>query len=113
MIPVVELNQYQEHARMTATARRETWWFTYVTAQIASEAGEFNGKYAKALRDEAGVITEERRSAMILELGDLLWYIAAAADHFDIDLSEVARLNIGKLRSRQERGKLHGDGDNR
>ncbi len=38
------------------------------------------------------------------ELGDVLWYIAQLSKDLDIDLSEVAELNIEKLRKRYPEG---------
>jgi NTP pyrophosphatase (non-canonical NTP hydrolase) len=48
-----------------------------------------------------------------LELGDVLWYISALADDLGVTLEEVAQANVDKLKSRMERNKIKGDGDNR
>ena len=48
-----------------------------------------------------------------MELGDTLWYLANQAQRMVFSLSEIAALNMGKIKSRIERGKLHGSGDNR
>ena len=50
---------------------------------------------------------------IIYELGDQLWYISEIARELEYELQEVAEMNIKKLRDRQERNKLHGDGDSR
>ena len=47
------------------------------------------------------------------ELSDVLWYVANLAADLDIDLGLIAAVNLEKLRSRQERDKLKGSGDNR
>ena len=47
------------------------------------------------------------------ELGDVLWYIATCAYEFNLTLEEIAENNVLKLKSRSERGVIHGSGDNR
>lgn len=80
----------------------------YTALGLASEAGEFAGKVKKMIRDKT-YDTE----AMIAELGDVLWYVARAAAELDVHLSDVAKDNVEKLKSRMERGKLKGSGDKR
>ena len=46
-------------------------------------------------------------------MGDVLWYVANLAKELGISMDEVAQKNIEKLQSRQQRGELHGSGDNR
>lgn len=102
------LNQYQEDAISTAIYPPDDG-LTYCLLQLASEAGEAAGKLGKALRKGEEVNTE----ALAAELGDVLWYVANAANEIGWDLSEIAAANINKLKSRTERGVIHGDGDNR
>ena len=47
------------------------------------------------------------------ELGDVLWFVAVLAEHYGMDMQDVAIGNINKLRSRQQRGTLQGSGDER
>lgn len=87
--------------------------FIYPAMLLAEESGELVGKFAKAIRDCNGEIDEERRSAILYELGDVLWACAEIATLLDADLSEVMQANIDKLTSRKKRGVIHGSGDNR
>ncbi|MFA5366520.1 MAG: nucleoside triphosphate pyrophosphohydrolase family protein [Dehalococcoidia bacterium] len=77
------------------------------------EAGEVQGKIKKIIRDEGGIITIDAKKEIAKELGDCLWYIASMCDNLNLDMGEVATMNIEKLRSRHERGTVHGNGDNR
>ena len=65
------------------------------------------------IRDDRGVLTPERRTAMTKELGDVLWYCANLAHELGTTLEDVAQGNLDKLFSRKERGTLQGSGDNR
>jgi NTP pyrophosphatase (non-canonical NTP hydrolase) len=67
----------------------------------------------KAIRDDDGEVSDERRAAMAKELGDVLWYVSQLASELGLELEEVARGNLEKLLSRQRRGVLSGSGDER
>lgn len=45
--------------------------------------------------------------------GVVLWSVAALANDLGVDLEDVARLTLAKLRSRQEHGALGGSGEDR
>ena len=67
----------------------------------------------KAIRDDGGVLSDERRTALAAELGDVLWYVAQLATEAGLDLDEIADDNLAKLLSRRDRGVLQGSGDAR
>jgi len=85
----------------------------YSVLGLTNEAGEVAGKVKKMIRDKGGEIDDEFRAQMVAELGDVLWYLSDTCSSLGILLSDVAAQNIAKLKDRQERGKLQGDGDNR
>ena len=85
----------------------------YPTLGLAGEAGEVAEKAKKIIRDKNGRMTKTDVEEIAKELGDVLWYVNACARKIGVSLPEIARRNLAKLYSRQERGKLHGKGDNR
>jgi NTP pyrophosphatase (non-canonical NTP hydrolase) len=85
----------------------------YPALGLAGEAGEIANKVKKIYRDAGGEVTEERRNAIGDEIGDVLWYLAALATDLDLDLGDIARKNMSKLKSRQVRGVIGGEGDQR
>ena len=87
--------------------------YTYPALGLAEEAGEAAGKFAKAIRDNGGVIDDKRKEEIVKELGDVLWMVAELCTILNVSVSEVMEKNISKLESRRERGKIHGSGDNR
>lgn len=110
----MKFREYQEKATKTALYPRVAdYGWVYPALGLANEAGEVNGKLKKVIRDNNGILDDERRNEISKELGDVLWYIAQLATELEIDLDEVAEANIAKLASRQERGVLKGSGDNR
>ncbi len=108
----MDFSDYQTQAHTTAVYPAEDA-VTYTTLGLVGEAGEIANKVKKAIRDDGGQMSAERRAAVLDELGDVLWYAAELCTVLGADLSEVAAANIAKLRSRKERGAIHGDGDRR
>jgi len=108
----MELSEYQTLSRRTAEYPREAW-LAYPALGLSGEAGEVAEHAKKAIRDDGGEITDERRAAMSKELGDVLWYVAQLASELGLELDDIAQANVDKLLSRQRRGVLAGSGDER
>lgn len=107
------LNEYQRRSRTTWSLIRTDHPLAYPTLGLANEAGEVAGKVKKIFRDHDGVVSAEMREALKYELGDVLWYLAQICTELDLTLEEVAEANLDKLRSRQARNQIRGDGDQR
>jgi NTP pyrophosphatase (non-canonical NTP hydrolase) len=108
----VDLSEYQRLSRRTAEYPREAW-LAYPALGLAGEAGEVAEHAKKTIRDDDGAVSDERKSAMAKELGDVLWYVAQIATELGLDLDQIAEQNLAKLLSRQQRGVLSGSGDER
>jgi NTP pyrophosphatase (non-canonical NTP hydrolase) len=111
-LSLVELSEYQRLSRRTAEYPREAW-LAYPALGLSGEAGEVAEHAKKAIRDDGGTVSAVRRAAMAKELGDVLWYVAQLASELGLDLDDIAQTNLDKLLSRQQRGVLSGDGDDR
>jgi NTP pyrophosphatase (non-canonical NTP hydrolase) len=107
------ISEYQELSRRTATYPGAGDNIVYPTLGLAGESGEVAEKVKKLLRDDGGVMSDDRRGALAGELGDVLWYVAQVATEAGLDLEEIAQGNLDKLLSRQQRGVLSGSGDSR
>jgi len=110
----MDLSEYQKKALKTARYPKK-YKVIYAAMGLGNEAGEVMGKIKKWLRGDDGDegMSIERKKALKDELGDVLWYLAILANDLDLDLDDIAKTNIGKLKSRKERGVLKGDGDKR
>lgn len=101
----------------------------YVGLKINGECGEVAEHIGKAMRDDgfgqpvsvqdfhalfaADNLTPDRRTLIIKEIGDVLWYLSAACNELGTTLSEAAAQNLEKLCDRTERNALQGSGDTR
>jgi NTP pyrophosphatase (non-canonical NTP hydrolase) len=77
------------------------------------EVGELQGKIKKIIRDNNGIVNDDKKKELAKELGDILWYVSETCSKLGLDMGEVAEGNLVKLASRKERGVLAGSGDER
>lgn len=116
----MDLNTYQDKAISTAvySGKGTPMGLVYTALKLNGEAGEAAEHIGKAIRDddymaETDLLTEDRERLLVKELGDTLWYIAAAASELGYTLTDIAQTNLDKLADRAARGVLTGSGDNR
>ena len=95
------LDAYQRQAMQTRNPGTD---LLYSAGKLTAESGEllqhvlkdhYHGKAAPA-------------GAMLDELGDCLWYVAACATELGLTLSDVAASNLAKLRARHGSAYNHG-----
>jgi NTP pyrophosphatase (non-canonical NTP hydrolase) len=109
----MDLSDYQARSRATAVYPDAGDNLLYPTLGLCGEAGEVAEKVKKMIRDDDGVLSDERREALSKELGDVLWYVAQVSTEAGLDLDAIAAANIEKLLARQRRNVLSGSGDDR
>lgn len=111
----MDIQDYSERAALTAvypgkgTASDSA--LAYVSLGLTGEAGEVANKVKKILRGDG--FSWDNRDALVSELGDVLWYVAALARELQVPLDSVARINLRKLEERTANGTIKGNGDNR
>ena len=105
--------EYQLKSKETATYPEKDHNFIFSAFGMMSEAGEAGEKIKKIWRDKNKSVSDEDRTEIKKELGDVLWYLSQTATELGIDLEEVAQTNLDKTHSRWERNLIHGSGDNR
>lgn len=108
-------NEYQTAAHSFSRSHNhdDLVWTAYAALGLAGEAGEVANKVKKIIRDHNGWISDEMRTNLVGELGDVLWYVSELAEMLECKLDLVAMNNLFKLDSRNQRSKIQGEGDNR
>src|SRR3989338_1868971 len=105
--------EYQKLSREVAEYPDKDNNYIYPVLGLTGEAGEVAEKVKKVLRNDKGVMSEEKKTEIGKELGDVLWYMAQLATELGLKLEDIARMNMEKLKSRRERGVIASEGDNR
>jgi len=113
----MQFSEYQKESRTTAAYPDMGNNFVYPILGLVGEAGEVADKIKKLQRDQSmftpAETTDEIKQEITKELGDVLWYLSQMATEFQVDLEDIAQMNLDKLRDRKERGVIGGSGDNR
>ena len=103
----MQLNEYQRQAKTTAIYPIDNG-IMYCTLGLVGESGEIAQKLKKVIRGDCCLL---HRSDLALELGDVLWYVSQLASELGYDLNAIAEINLVKLREREQRNTLNGNGD--
>ena len=109
----MDFHTYQQRSRATACYPDAGANPIYPTLGLCGEAGEVADKVKKVLRDQGGEFSAEVITALQLELGDVLWYVAQLTTELGLELDQVAQANLDKLASRSARNVISGSGDSR
>lgn len=119
----MELNEYQKKAMGTCLPSSEN--FSYMMLNLVGEVGELASKVAKLIRKGKAYIdnnklyintdevSDEEKLLIQKEIGDILWQTSGLCSVMKLNLEDIAQQNLDKLASRQGRGRIDGDGDNR
>ena len=100
----------------------------YMLMNLGAEVGELQDKIAKAVRSGVADINENRlvfreqvdmeyirpfMESLAYEIGDILCQTVGIAKALGFSLDEITMMNLNKLASRESRGVIDGNGDNR
>lgn len=111
----MNFSEYEMAAAKTATwsGKQKDYLLAYLALGVSGEAGEVAEKIKKILRNDDGVVSEEKRGELKKEIGDVLWYLAMLSRELGFPFEEAAKTNIAKLADRAARGVIKSSGDNR
>lgn len=115
----MSLADYQRQAMTTCMSSCDN--YSYMFLNLVGEVGELASKVSKAIRTGHANINENKldfesinlKQEMMLEAGDVLWQLSGLCSAMGWPLEEIAQMNLDKLKSRQERGVIAGNGDHR
>lgn len=94
------LNEYQKAAYKTAGTKTKEQGLCATGLGLTGEAGE-TADYIKKVLLHGHSLDKQK---LARELGDVLWYVALGASTLQMSLSEIAQINIDKLKKRYPEG---------
>lgn len=93
--------KYEDSIKNIPTIQKDyTLIMSYSALGLVGEAGEIADEVKKFIRDDCGILEQNRIDKLALELGDCLWYIANMATALGFALDEIAEKNLSKLKKR-------------
>ena len=101
-----DFDEYQELALRTASAESLQSQQTMLDAAalgLSGESGEI-ADHVKKILYHGHPHDESTKDKIAKEIGDILWYCAIGARGIGVSLSEIARMNVEKLRRRYPEG---------
>jgi NTP pyrophosphatase (non-canonical NTP hydrolase) len=106
--------EYEKKAFKTAQYPHIGQNLIYPALGLVGEAGEVAEKIKKIWRNKNVWFANENESdELVMELGDVLWYINALAHELGYPLHIIAERNLLKLEDRAVRNVIKSSGDNR
>jgi NTP pyrophosphatase (non-canonical NTP hydrolase) len=91
----------------------EMWDVDEALNELPVYVGVIAENVKKTIRDNAGVLVDGRADNIMKALNKTVLWLERMCSYYGLTLAECAQLNLDKLRSRQARGALKGDGDDR
>lgn len=92
----MNFNEYQAAALRTAPAQGQLDGLVHACEGFFTEGGECMTE-VKRMHQYGKAMTPEIHQHIVEEVGDLLWYVALAAEHLGVSLHSIAQQNIAKL----------------
>ena len=80
-----------------STEKKNNFDIKYMALGLGGEVGELLNEIKKLERDDNNIVTTSRKQKIILEMGDILWYLQGLASRLDISIEDVINSNINKL----------------
>jgi NTP pyrophosphatase (non-canonical NTP hydrolase) len=93
----MDFDEYQRRAALTDRIDSDKGLIVPLLG-LGGEAGSLLSEYKKLLRDGAAHARFEATVAE--ELGDILWYVSTLASRLNLDLAEIAMMNLAKTQDR-------------
>ena len=64
---------------------------------LGGEVGEVLNEIKKLERDDNNMLSNQRREKIIIELGDVMWYLTGICNRLNCSIEDVLKNNIEKL----------------
>jgi len=97
----MHLHEYQKAADVTDVSSRAPWiGLNQNLFGLIEKVGLICGAMKSRMRDKGSYSIESFRVDMENDIGEAMWYLAAVATHFHLDLEKIADANLKSNRNR-------------
>jgi len=86
--------KYQTFQKKT---QKKEFDLKYFALGLGGEVGEVQNEIKKLERDDNNHLTDERKQKILLELGDVMWYLSGILNQLDSSIDDILKLNMEKL----------------
>lgn len=97
---------YSNFVKGTGQPKTNELKYIYPCLGLAGEAGEVIEHVKKYARGDYDI--ENKKREILLEMGDVLWYLTRLANDFGFSLEQIIEANVDKLIDRRKNGKVVG-----
>lgn len=92
------LNTFEQFQKQTEV--NNNFNLQYMSIGLGGEVGEILNEIKKLERDDNGILTNNRREKILLEMGDVLWYLQGIASRLNSNIESILKLNIEKINNK-------------
>ena len=94
------MNSFEDYAQFQKSTQTKDFDIKYMAIGLGGEVGELLNEIKKMERDDNNILTKDRKQKIILEIGDILWYLQGLSSKLNITLDSALQTNIDKLSKR-------------
>lgn len=94
------MNSFEDYAQFQKSTQTKDFDIKYMAIGLGGEVGELLNEIKKMERDDNNILTIDRKKKIILEIGDILWYLQGLSSQLNINLDSALQTNIDKLSKR-------------
>lgn len=94
------MNSFENYSQFQKSTQTKEFDIKYMALGLGGEVGELLNEIKKMERDDNNILTKDRKQKIILEIGDILWYLQGLSSQLNITLDSALQTNIDKLSKR-------------
>lgn len=88
----------KEYTLFQKKTEKKPFDLKYMAIGLAGEVGEVLNEIKKLERDDNNLLTNNRKSKIIEEMGDVMWYFTGILNRLDTTIDDLLKINIDKLK---------------
>ena len=94
------MNSFENYSQFQKSTQTKEFDIKYMALGLGGEVGELLNEIKKMKPDDNNILTKDRKQKIILEIGDILWYLQGLSSQLNITLDSALQTNIDKLSKR-------------